>query len=92
MIALLALLVVWLASAEGFAEETKYEVALNLKTLDTVRSPVDGNAFPTGPFYVQGTIYAKGTLNQDGTTPSNAKGVGVFRCWGWFINGRKGWI
>ncbi|MCI0444438.1 hypothetical protein L0152_14665 [bacterium] len=87
---LLIFVVICLASTDSFAEETKYDVALSLKTLDVVRNPDDGNSFPTGPFYVQGTIYTEGTLNSDGTVPPNAKRVGIFRCWGWFINGTTG--
>lgn len=63
------------------------EVAPNLSSFDAVRSAAPGKKFPTGPFYIEGTIYPGGSLNVPAGTPKpGAQAIGTFRCWGWIFN------
>ena len=65
------------------------EVALDLDSFDTVRTPVDPNPMPTGPFFVRGAVYPEGTLDSEGD-PGGATSIGAFRCWGWTYDGSTG--
>jgi hypothetical protein len=63
------------------------EVTLDLDSFDAMREPAEGDAFPTGPFYVQGPIYPNGTLDEEGMAPEGAESIGTLRCWGWQYDG-----
>lgn len=65
------------------------EVAPDLSSFDAMRSVAPGDAAPTGPFYVQGSIYPAGTLDPTGD-PGGADAIGTFRCWGWIFDGATG--
>lgn len=78
------------ASPASAATKFTCEVAPDLSTFDPVRTPAGADPFPTGPFYVQGSIYEDGTLNADGTVPPSAVPEGPFRCWGWIFDGATG--
>lgn len=67
-----------------------FEVVPDLTTLDFVRELVPGETFPTGPFYVSGTIYRKGGLDAMGNVLPSAKEVGTFREWGWIYDAMTG--
>ncbi len=68
----------------------KLDVAPDLSTFDAVREAEPGDATPTGPFYVAGSIYPPGTLDPDGAVPEGAAPIGTFRCWGWLFDGSAG--
>jgi len=66
------------------------EVAPDLATFSATREVAEGENFPTGPFYIEGSLYPIGTLNADGTVPADAEAIGTYRCWGWIVEGVSG--
>ena len=63
------------------------DIAPDLGTFDAIREPLEGDAFPLGPFYINGAIYPEGGLDEDGTPVEGAQSIGTFRCWGWIYDG-----
>ena len=68
------------------AKKVTYDIGPDLATLKSTWAPESGDPWPTGPFYVEGSIYKKGTLGSFGQAPFGAPPLGTFRSRGWIID------
>jgi hypothetical protein len=87
--ALVGAVVVGRPNSIARAQDAALAVEVAITVLDTVREPVGGDSFPTGPFYVQGALYEMGALDAEGVAPDGAASIGTFRCWGWIFDGQS---
>jgi hypothetical protein len=67
-----------------------FEVLPDMTTLDFVREVAMGETFPTGPFYISGSIYRNNSLDPMGNPNPGAQSIGTFREWGWIHDGVTG--
>lgn len=65
------------------------EVVPDFTTLDFIREVAPGDTFPTGPFFVQGSIYRDGSVDNMGEAGDSTP-IGTYKAWGWISDGMTG--